>query len=439
MLSWKNSCSLATLILLSWTQNLAEGIILGENSDTGPFKAGEPIMTKLEVRKAFGAKETGYNSCEMCLDYDGHGQCITITEGRSKQSICLPYYAREEGCSSDLCGAGANCYEEKLDEESGNGIKFDCRMLKPDKKDAEYTKFYNEEECESCQNSTDTTGGCLLINNLYACILPSFFPEAAEKATCNSQLCPKYSKCSALKKKGKTREYFLLQCLFDPALLPNPPSDEEVSKSLAVTGKILEEVTVKNNQLANITSVKVGDKERDEIRQTIDKTCSDQTKTKVVVDKPAEEPRPQVFFRVRRKRDATAPPQPITNAQDTLSCVIQEIVIAEGAESDHFSQVLEMCESGKKAKNATKRQLKTTQTTQTTQATQATQATQETTQATQDNSEWTPPPECIGDEDSEPDRRLLCKILTRKNNENKSIRRNSGILKEVCNCRKKRV
>ena len=104
------------------------------------------------------------------------------------------------------------------DEESGNGIKFDCRMLKPDKKDAEYTKFYNEEECESCQkNGSDTTGGCLLINNLYACILPSFFPEAAEKATCNDKLCPKYSKCSALMKKGKTREYFLLQCLFDPA------------------------------------------------------------------------------------------------------------------------------------------------------------------------------------------------------------------------------
>jgi len=413
MLSCKSRCSLATLILLSWTQNLAVGIMVGENSDTGPPKAGEPIMTKLEVRKAFGAKETGYNSCEMCLDYDGHGQCITITEGRSKQSICLPYYAREEGCSSDLCGAGANCYEEKLDEESGNGIKFDCRMLQPDKKDAEYTKFYNEEECESCQkNSSDTTGGCLLINNLYACILPSFFPEAAEKATCNDQLCPKYSKCSALKKKGKTREYFLLQCLFDPALLPNPPSDEDVSKSLAVTGKILEEVTVKNNQLANITSVKVGDKERDEIRQTIDKTCSDQTNTTVVVDKPAEVPTPQVFFRVRRrKRDTTAPPQPITNAQDTLSCLMQEIVIAERVESDHFSQLLEECESGKKAKMATK-------------------------SLTSDAPEWPTPQECKGK--IEPDRKLLCEILTVKNNENKSIRRNSGILKEMCTCQKKR-
>ena len=100
-------------------------------------------------------------------------------------------------------------------------------------------------------------------------------------------------------------------------MLPNPPSDEDVSKSLAVTGNILEEVTVKNNQLANITSVKVGDKERNEIRQTIDKTCSDQTKTKVVVDKLAEEPRPQVFFRVRRRKRDTTAPQPITNAQES--------------------------------------------------------------------------------------------------------------------------
>ena len=100
-------------------------------------------------------------------------------------------------------------------------------------------------------------------------------------------------------------------------LLPNPPSDEDVSKSLAVTEKILEEVTVKNNQLANITSVKVGDEERNDIRQTIDKTCSDQTKTQVVVDKPAEEPRPQVFFRVRRRKRETTAPQPITNAQES--------------------------------------------------------------------------------------------------------------------------
>jgi len=417
MLSWKNSCRPATLILLIWTQNLAVGLMVGENSDTGPPKAGEPIMTKSEVKKAFTAKETGYNSCEMCLDYDGHGQCITITEGRSKQSICLPYYAREEGCSADLCGAGAKCYEEKLDEEKGKGIKFDCRMLKPDKKDAEYTKFYNEKECESCQkNDSDTTGGCLLINNLYACILPTFFPEA-EKAICDDTLCPKYSKCTALKKKGKTREYFLLQCLFDSALLPNPPSDEDISKSLAVTEKILEEATVKNNQLANITSVKVGDEERNGIRQTIDKTCSDQTKTKaVVVDKPAEEAKPQVFFRVRRRKRETTAPHPITNAQDTLSCLIQEIVIAEHAESDHFSQLLGECESGKKAKNAFKT-------------------------LTLDNSEWTPPQECKGkiDEESEPDRKVLCEILTVKNNENKNIRTNSGILKEMCSCQKKRV
>ena len=54
-----------------------------------------------------------------------------------------------------------------------------------------------------------------------------------------------------------------------------------------------------------------------------------------------------------------------------LSCLIQEIVIAERSESDHFSQLLEVCESGKKAKKATKT-------------------------LNLNNSEWTPPQECKG-------------------------------------------
>ena len=83
---------------------------------------------------AFDGNHTGFRSCEMCTDRDGLGQCVFITEGKNegKQAMCLPSWAREEGCGDKasgtaICGSVFDCTEQPI--EKGKGAKkFRCGL-----------------------------------------------------------------------------------------------------------------------------------------------------------------------------------------------------------------------------------------------------------------------------------------------------------------------
>ena len=92
-------------------------------------------MTDQETKPAaFDGNHTGFRSCEMCTDRDGLGQCVFITEGKNegKQAMCLPSWAREEGCGDKasgtaICGSVFDCTEEPI--EKGKGAKkFSCGL-----------------------------------------------------------------------------------------------------------------------------------------------------------------------------------------------------------------------------------------------------------------------------------------------------------------------
>ena len=77
----------------------------------GVCGAGDQAYRKL----VFDSPRTSYNSCEKCIDYDGQGQCVYMSEGMRRQSICLPHYAREENCTqpNNVCGS-LLCVEKPL-------------------------------------------------------------------------------------------------------------------------------------------------------------------------------------------------------------------------------------------------------------------------------------------------------------------------------------
>ena len=97
--------------------------------------APDAAMIDQETKAAaFDGNHTGFRSCEMCTDRDGLGQCVYITEGKNegKQAMCLPSWAREQGCGDKasgtaICGSVFDCTEEPI--EKGKGAKkFSCRL-----------------------------------------------------------------------------------------------------------------------------------------------------------------------------------------------------------------------------------------------------------------------------------------------------------------------
>jgi len=307
-------------------------------------------------KDAFESEATGYNSCEMCVDYDGKGQCITMTQGLSKQSICLPSYAREDGCKKmtpdALCGPFMNCDVRPL---LPYGNEFKCKMPMPTAGNKLYKVYNSSSECPKCRElhhitgSEDTTPGCLLVDGDFACIKPNFYAKAKEDGTCDHTLCPKYSRCLAKEDNGG--ENFLLKCMFDPKLLPKPPPQDDMKAAEAILEQIVKHSQLTNKEMAVITGSTDMEDKLKLIEDSIEAKCPPgkyQQKTIPVADAVMELEEDPLYRlrRVRREEDQGEVTKNNETVLDSLTCLMQEKAVADHVASDQLSTILSKCKGG---------------------------------------------------------------------------------------------
>jgi len=342
--------------------NARPNLRLKRSVDTAPANdavidgAAQKRAEAKSFKDAFESLETGYNSCEMCVDFDGKGQCITMTEGQSKQSICLPSYAREEGCGKKmtpaaLCGPFMNCDNRPL---LPHGSEFKCKMPKPTAGNKLYKVYNSSSDCPKCQElhhltgSQDKTPGCLLVDGDFACIKPSFYSQAEKDGTCNDKLCPKYSRCLAKEDNGGKN--FLLKCMFDPKLLPKPPPEDTMKKAETILESILELTKITNSQMEVITGGLTNSQEESKkIEESILEKCPRQQPRKTVIK--AEPVREDPLYRILKRTKRDLPGAKLKNeTMDTLTCLMREKAIASEVASIQLKNMLSTCsgEDGEK-------------------------------------------------------------------------------------------
>jgi len=110
---------------------------------------------------------------------------------------------------------------------------------------------------------------CLLVNKVYACIKPAFFKEA-DKGVCKDYLCPKYSKCKA---KHQDAGYYLLRCIFDPGMLPLPPTFQANKIRVKDLESILAEVKKENTYLEKLVGKGNAKSIRDDVQKEANTVC----------------------------------------------------------------------------------------------------------------------------------------------------------------------
>jgi len=347
----------------------------------GPLAAGALRQLKLEenaFKEALDAEETGYNSCEMCVDFDGKGQCITMTEGQSKQSICLPNYAREDGCAKN-CGRFMLC---KIMPLLPHGNEFKCKMPKPTAGNKLYKVYNSSTNCPQCSRlhhltpgAKDKTPGCLLVDGDFACIKPQFYAKATVDGTCDDALCPKYSRCFAKEDNGGKN--FLLKCMFDPKLLPKPPPVLYMKKAEKILESIAENTKATNDQMKKIIGKKKMEDIDKEVEDSLEEKCPPVPHTHKAV--PEAEPvmedhplkgkdpiyRHKQFRRTKRdtnvkvkssvwnkknldSRQSGGQSQKPQFPLDSLTCLMEEKAVADHVAQNQMTQILSKCKGGGK-------------------------------------------------------------------------------------------
>lgn len=137
-----------------------------------------------------------------------------------------------------------------------------------------------EEDCIKCAEdhvrkgyAAGLTPGCLYVSqNGYICTQPVYFKEAAN-GLCDNKLCPKYSECKAklMHPNEKGKKYYLLQCLYNPLLLPEPPF---IAKVTELMKEIVLESKVMNQQMETLTGIPQKEIFETTVKEKLTESCT---------------------------------------------------------------------------------------------------------------------------------------------------------------------
>jgi len=296
----------------------------------GVCGAGDQAYRKL----VFDSPRTSYNSCEKCIDYDGQGQCVYMSEGMRRQSICLPHYAREENCTqpNNVCGS-LLCVEKPLEK---SGKSFQCKL--PDSKNGEnqgeMVVFNETDGCNPCKEfheagDVDKTPGCLIVDNLKTCINPPWYEKAAE-GLCDDALCPKYSRCLANERQG----FYELRCVFDPTMLPKPPFVKILEMAELKMKEVAVETQVVNRYTRVLSKSKTSDPgEMSDLRESLSSKCQKKASSNKLPY--LQDNSPFMFRQLAKKEVSTSEPQ--------FTCLLREHLLASQKISTQLSKVSSVC------------------------------------------------------------------------------------------------